>query len=489
MDYLLFLGLLSSAIAMRWIVARYPYSGYNKQPMFGDFEAQRHWMEITVNLPVKEWYQNTSSNNLTYWGLDYPLLTAYHSYICGWISNKINPTWCALKKSHGHESDAHKLFMRYTVFIADLLIYYPAVFYAYRNDLLNKNVPTKRLTVLLTNLFYPLLILIDHGHFQYNSISLGFALIAFIMATQEKSILLSAIFFTLSLNYKQMELYHAIPIFVYLLSAYCIEQRKIKWKVFISLGLVVIGTFFIIWIPVLKHDPLAVIKRLFPFGRGLYEDKVANFWCTLNLIIKLRLKFDHGTLAKLCLITTSLSILPSCFMLFRRPSVRNFYISLVGINFFNVSLCFYLFSFQVHEKTILLPCLPVILLSATYPVECFGFLQFAMISVFPLMLKDNLVFIFWLTFICFSILAFQRLYIHLNHISLLQLFLSILCITVALSLLFAAVYVKPPSRYPDLWTVLISACSCLYFISSLIHFHIHQFNETTFKPSQMKKKH
>jgi hypothetical protein len=73
MDCLLFLGLLSSAIAMRWIVARYPYSGkfkllllvrflfisinkgYNKPPMFGDFEAQRHWMELTVNLPINQW--------------------------------------------------------------------------------------------------------------------------------------------------------------------------------------------------------------------------------------------------------------------------------------------------------------------------------------------------------------------------------------------------------------------------------------------------
>ena len=23
--------------------------------MFGDFEAQRHWMELTVHLPVTEW--------------------------------------------------------------------------------------------------------------------------------------------------------------------------------------------------------------------------------------------------------------------------------------------------------------------------------------------------------------------------------------------------------------------------------------------------
>jgi hypothetical protein len=54
------------------------------------------------------------------------------------------------------------------------------------------------------------------------------------MATEQNSILFSAIFFTLSLNYKQMELYHAIPIFVYLLSAYCIEQGRIKYDGFFS---------------------------------------------------------------------------------------------------------------------------------------------------------------------------------------------------------------------------------------------------------------
>ena len=29
--------------------------GFIKPPMHGDFEAQRHWMEITFNLPVKQW--------------------------------------------------------------------------------------------------------------------------------------------------------------------------------------------------------------------------------------------------------------------------------------------------------------------------------------------------------------------------------------------------------------------------------------------------
>jgi len=47
-------------------------------------------------------------------------------------------------------------------------------------------------------------------------------------------------------------------------------------------------------------------------------------------------------------------------------------------------------------------------------------------SVFPLIIKDNLVFIFWLTFLAFSILSLQRIYIHLNSISFIQLiFVSI----------------------------------------------------------------
>lgn len=48
-------------------------------PMYGDYEAQRHWMEITTHLPFREWY----TYDLQYWGLDYPPLTAYVSWLCG----------------------------------------------------------------------------------------------------------------------------------------------------------------------------------------------------------------------------------------------------------------------------------------------------------------------------------------------------------------------------------------------------------------------
>lgn len=63
----------------RWAVSLWGYSGFGIPPMHGDFEAQRHWMELTIHLPMSKWY----FYDLPYWGLDYPPLTAYHSWLCG----------------------------------------------------------------------------------------------------------------------------------------------------------------------------------------------------------------------------------------------------------------------------------------------------------------------------------------------------------------------------------------------------------------------
>jgi alpha-1,3-glucosyltransferase len=47
--------------------------------MYGDYEAHRHWMELTIHLPVEKWY----TYDLQYWGLDYPPVTAYISWAFG----------------------------------------------------------------------------------------------------------------------------------------------------------------------------------------------------------------------------------------------------------------------------------------------------------------------------------------------------------------------------------------------------------------------
>ncbi len=42
------------------------YSGAGTPPRWGDFEAQRHWMELTQGVPLGQWY----SWDLDWWGLD-----------------------------------------------------------------------------------------------------------------------------------------------------------------------------------------------------------------------------------------------------------------------------------------------------------------------------------------------------------------------------------------------------------------------------------
>ena len=72
-------------------------------------------------------YVNSGRNDLNYWGLDYPPLTAYHSWICGAVATHLNPDWVALNTSHGYESYEHKLYMRYTVLVADVVVFFTAV--------------------------------------------------------------------------------------------------------------------------------------------------------------------------------------------------------------------------------------------------------------------------------------------------------------------------------------------------------------------------
>ncbi|KAG8195219.1 hypothetical protein JTE90_027960 [Oedothorax gibbosus] len=378
-DDLMHFGVLLSII-LRWAVSRFPYSGAGKPPMFGDYEAQRHWMEITVNLPVQQWYINSPENDLLYWGLDYPPLTAYHSMLCGYVAKWFNPDWVALNTSRGYESYHHKIFMRSSVLISDLMFYIPLILY-WTTIQRPWNLRNKAIAAGLS-LLYPGLILIDHGHFH-----LGLTLWAIVLLMWECD-LQGAACFTLALHFKQMSLYYALPFFCYLLGT-CI---RLKWKKgalkLFSLAFVVITVTCICWLPFLRsyEGAIAVVERLFPFSRGLYEDKVANVWCMLSIIIKWKSIFPLSTLATISAICTLVSAMPSCIQLMRNPSLHKFRIALI-----NSSLSFFLFSFQVHEKSILFSALPVLLLIEDHPLTCIWFAYISTFSLVPLLAKDGLI--------------------------------------------------------------------------------------------------
>ena len=217
---------LAFAALVRYAVSLHPYSGMATPPMFGDYEAQRHWMEITLHTPLSDWYRQTADNDLQYWGLDYPPLSAYVSWLCGKVAQVWEPASVALLSSRGYETATSKLFMRLSVLLLDVALYFPAAALlclcgakAARSWEGAQGGAAKctALEWLLLLLLQPGLVLIDHGHFQYNAVSLAFTLWAVLAITSGRELTGSALF-CLSLCFKTMSLYHAPGFFFFLLS-------------------------------------------------------------------------------------------------------------------------------------------------------------------------------------------------------------------------------------------------------------------------------
>ena len=444
-------SLIIMAILLRIIVSFHPHSGQNDPPQYGDYEAQRHWMEITINLPITEWYKNSTSNNLLYWGLDYPPLQAYHSWFFGQISSFIEPSSVKLNNSHGYETKSHKAFMRLTVLVSDLLIMMPPLL---------KLSPNTALLALC--LFYPALILIDHAHFQYNCCSLGLLLWA-TYNLKLKKYALSAIYFTLSLNFKQMQLYHSIPFFTILLKI-CLKENF--FNNFLKISISVLLPFCVLWAPFGSSIP-NVFSRLFPVNRGVFEDYVANFWCMFNIIYKIR---ENNKMVEICALFTILGALPSNIKLFLNPNFKQFQLTLI-----NSALSFFLFSYQVHEKSILLVSVPVLVLSTQnpkYTLISFWFLMISTFSMFPLMILDRLV-IGYFGLQIFYLVIFQLLFnISTNMVVKLSIFGTF--IISLITLVFPV-----PKRLPFLFPLIISMYSFVHFLYFFIYFNYLQLFVTS----------
>ncbi|KAJ6157407.1 hypothetical protein N7470_004999 [Penicillium chermesinum] len=246
---------------------------------------------------------------------------------------------------------------------------------------------------LVAILLQPATILVDHGHFQYNTVMLGL-FVASLDAILAGRMLWACIFFVGALGFKQMALYYAPVIFAYLLGVCFFPQIKIVRLV--NIALVTVLSFTLLFAPLLvsatgiearqefasapqppllqtllqvlpitldsKSIPYALlyqltqtVHRIFPFARGLFEDKVANAWCALHTFYKLH-RFDASLLQRASLAATLASIIVPCSIIFRHPRG-----SLLLPALSCVSWGFFLFSFQVHEKSVLLPLLPMTL--------------------------------------------------------------------------------------------------------------------------------
>ena len=158
---------------------------------------------------------------------------------------------------------------------------------------------------------------------------------------------------------------------------------------------------------------LQVIKRIFPLQRGLFEDYVANFWyvscrkqllminaslirylpfrCVSSLIFKWKKYITGPYLAKMCAAATMIVSLPSLIMEVTKPSRETFIMCLM-----NTSLAFFLFSYQVHEKSILIPLVPMsVLMYPSRSTSSVYALNISLMTMYPLLKKDGLLGPYW----------------------------------------------------------------------------------------------
>ena len=456
------IAVVCTALFVRIIAGYQPHSGQNnhhgsKAAYGGDYEAQRHWMELTWHLPVGDWYHH----DLPYWGLDYPPLTAYVSYVCGYFSELlVGPHTVALGDSRGYENDpTHKAYMRATVWLLELGIYVPAAYYVLRTLWWNEQTkqPQDRIgafddrfaAAFLLALLQPSIILIDHGHFQYNTVALGFVLWSLYFMTQPNfygGCIWGSVCFSLALNFKQMTLYYAPIIFAYLLGRCFAGSGQNKnnnissspgnqfLQRFVALGATVIITFAILWWPFLVNGPSSdeqeksqtagtlslvlsrgkhVLHRIFPLERGLFEGKVSNLWCALDTKpINIRQRIPAQIQPVAALVVTLLLMMPSCIMLFlvgkrteecnssddhssdssrqeqKQRQASDLKVILWGAT--SSALSFFLASFQVHEKSVLLALTTASMLGWDDTLFCDWFGIVAAWTMWPLLVTDRL---------------------------------------------------------------------------------------------------
>lgn len=404
--------------------------------------------------------------------------------------------------------------MRMLVLLSDLLIYFPAAFAA--AAVISSPQSSKRsrsssaardkrdlihFTTLAALLLNPALILIDHGHFQFNCIGLGLALGA-AAAIGSGRRLLGSVLFCLSLSHKQMGLFYAPAFFAHLLG-WCLHDHTSvgrKLLALTKLGLTVILTFFITWLPCLRtpSDLIMVLQRIFPVKRGLFEDYVSNFWCASSVVIKWKSLVPKEQLLVTCAVVTLLAASPSMIRQISFPScpskgsTRSSIMTGLLLCMACSSISFFMFSFQVHEKSILLPLLPISALAASDPLLALYSPLVACFSMWPLLHRDGVVACYVtvpLVYLAIMISSAHSLFLNqfvgLAKLRAKTIHMTIGCLVVAscLSLHLIRALISPPENLPWLHDRAFITFSFVFFAASGLYLNWRQWRSTDEKQS------
>lgn len=223
--------------------------------------------------------------------------------------------------------------------------------------------------------------------------------------------------------------------------------------------------------------------------------KLARFInSTIMLVINFicyRENFTNEEMARICLGCTVTALVPSSINLLFNPKKKQFLYALI-----NSSLAFFLFSFQVHEKSILIASIPVIMIFPLEPFMSFWFLQISTFSMIPLLVKDGLVSAYiglsGMSFLMTKIVIDNTRNKKQENMNFLQILWNInfkktkkwieglfigfyvLSTIVQFALFFGYFYITSPENLPFLHPLLVSAFSCCHFLFFLFYFNVKQ---------------
>jgi alpha-1,3-glucosyltransferase len=272
-----------------------------------DFEVHRNWLAVTHAFPPWRWYTDAGPSE---WTLDYPPLFAAAEWGLGLLAPLVGVPEALGLSADPVATKGVVLFQRVSVHVADLLLLVGACAYVAAATPTPTPTPTpqsesppprwRALLVLL--LLNPGLVLLDHVHFQYNGALLGLLLLSLALLRTGRHDSLGAATFTALLLSKHLFLVLAPAVGVYLYSRACKAEGSAA-AYFPSVrrllglagpALLVAATVLApVLLPVINDSDfgsfggvdlvwartLALLGRLFPFGRGLTHSYWApNAW-------------------------------------------------------------------------------------------------------------------------------------------------------------------------------------------------------------------
>lgn len=400
-----------------------------------DFLVHRHWKALTRTLPLEEWYFDDRHVDTVY-TLDYPpgfalwesvWANLYQGFV-DWLLPSMGmfddgDSCLQLLADERIQQDPDVIsstcvaYLRSTVVASDLLLWIGAYAVA---SACGSAQSRPFWTVFLLITLHPGLLWLDHVHFQYNGMLLGWLLLSVgcLMHGNQCNTgkglafhawhLAAAVSFAVLLAMKHLYLTLSLWYFAYLLRRYCFVKDKFSWFRLTSLGLVTFTTLLAPFLPFLWSAYTStsmtmtaqlhqIISRLFPFSRGLVHDYWAgNLWAVyatsqkVGAAVGITIPTPIPLLVFLLLL---LGLLPGSVYAWKAARLRCNYLLLLSLSY--STWASFLLAYHVHEKAIMTTLLPL----TVWCVGCFKDQSqylllfwtnaFAMLGLFPLLFQPT----------------------------------------------------------------------------------------------------